>query len=194
VNRKNDLAKQGSEVAGLSDLLTRSNADLLAQRVRHLTRQLEEPGGLDRRARGLEFFDAWAEQYRAARIYGTTSWEAGALEWCVLASGTYRFSPSPMHEPYPGIPRQWLHSGGPHGNDDRLRVDAGRSLDNRIRDFIKKLGLFKHRGVLFYVKQLPKTQFGFPGIQTAAYSAQTLNVHKQQPAGEKVISLARAKC
>jgi hypothetical protein len=177
-----------------ANLLSRTNADLLASAVRDITRQLEEPGGLDRLARGLEFFDAWAHQYRASRIYGYTPWEAASIEWCVLASGTYRFSPSPLHEPYPGVPRQWLHSGGPNGDDERLLVDAGRSLDGRIRDLVTKIGMFKQRGVLFYVKQLPKTQFGFTGIQTAAYSAQTLNVQKQQPAGEKVIRLSRAKC
>jgi hypothetical protein len=168
-------------------------ADLLAERVREIQRQLEEPGGLDRLARGLEFFDAWAAHVKAARVYGSTPWEAGALECAVIYNGTFRFSPNVLHDPLPGIPRQWLHSGGPDGTDDRLRVNPGRSLDNRIRDWIEKTGNFRERGVLYYVTTLPKSQFGFAGVQTQAYSVTTFNAAKPQQAGEKVIRLSRAK-
>jgi len=168
-------------------------ADLLAERVREIQQQLEEPGGLDRLTRGLEFFDAWAARMKAARVYGTTPWEAGALECSVLYTGTFRFSPNVLHDPLPGIPREWLHSGGPDGTDDRLRVNSGRSLDNRIRDWIEKTRKFRQRGVLYYVATLPKSQFGFAGVHTQAYSVASYNADKPQQAGEKVIRLSRAK-
>jgi len=192
-----------------------SYADLLAKQVREIDRQLAEPGGLDSPARGLDYFDAWAAQYRATRIYSLTPWEAAAIENCVIYAGTYRFAPgdcittaenrSPEwleerarraaegHEALPGIPREWLHTGGPNGTDERLLVNPGRSLDNRIRDLIEKAALFKPRGVLFYVASLPKSQYGFTGIQTVSYSMATCTAKPADLPREKVIRLARGK-
>jgi hypothetical protein len=194
MTRKIDFARPASAPpAALGETLTRTTADLLAKQVREIERQLADPGGLDSPARGLDFFDAWAAQYRATRIYGTTPWEAAFLEACVIYSGTYRFSPNPLHEPFPGIPIDWLHQGGPHGTDARLRVAAGRALANRVRDIAEKVALFKPRGVLFYVKALPKSQYGFNGVQTAAYSATTCKPNPAEVPSEKVIRLRRAQ-
>lgn len=194
MTHKIDFARPASATpAVLGEPLTRTTADLLAKQVKEIERQLAEPGGLGLPARGLDFFDVWAAQYRATRIYGITSWEAALLEACVIYSGTYRFSPNLLHEPFPGVPIDWLHQGGPHGTDARLQVAAGRALANRIRDITAKVALFKPRGVLFYVKALPKSQYGFNGVQTAAYSASTLNVKTAEVPSEKVIRLGRAK-
>jgi hypothetical protein len=194
MTRKIDITRAASvQPPALGELLTRTTADLLAKQVREIERQLAEPGGLDSPARGLDFYDAWAAQHRATRVYSLTPWEAAALEKCVILSGTFRFSPNPLHEPLPGIPKQWLHGGGPHGDDDRLRVNPGRSLDNRIRDLIEKAAIFKPRGVLFYVTSLPKSQYGFAGIQTMAYSSATCTVKQAELPGEKVIRLRRAQ-
>ena len=194
MTRKIDFARPASATpAALGEPLNRTTADLLAKQVREIERQLAEPGGLNSPARGLDFFDAWAKQYRATRIYGTTPWEAAFLEACVIHSGTYRFSPNPLHEPFPGIPIDWLHKGGPDGTDARLRVAAGRALANRVRDISEKVALFKSRGVLFYVKALPKSQYGFNGVQTAAYSTVTLNVKPAEVPSEKVIRFRRAQ-
>lgn len=171
---------------------SRTIADLLADRFRDIAADIERPGGLDAPVRDLDFYDAWAARSRATRIYGYTPWEAAVLEHCVIHSGTFRFSPNPLHELYPGIPKIWLHSGGPHGTDERLVVKPGRSCENRIRDFIAKTAAFKRRGVLFYVKSLCKSQYGFPGIQTAAYSSSTCKSDATPVLSEKVIRLRRA--
>lgn len=193
MTRKIDITRAAPRPPAPAAVLDRTTADLLAKQVREIERRLDDPEGLDSPARGLDFFDAWAAQYRATRIYSLTPWEAAALEKCVILSGTFRFSPHPLHEPLPGIPKQWLHGGGPQGDDDRLKVNPGRSLDNRIRDFIEKAAMFKPRGVLFYVASLPKSQYGFAGIQTVAYSSATCTVKQADIPGEKVIRLRRAQ-
>lgn len=191
-----DSARQGAS-------LDRTAIDLLARQVREMDRLVREPGGVAAVVRDLEFFDQWAAEMKATRLYGITAWEAGVLECLVISSGTYVYTPDSTRDTlsaymasrpaFPGVPKHWLHTGGPLGEDERLIVKSGRSLDNRMRDFAEKVLRFKPRGVLFYLKTIPKTEYGFSGLQTAAYSHSTLSAGKQQGQAKPLVRFGRAK-
>lgn len=150
-----------------------SKVDSLARVVREILATETTDPKLEARVGDDEAWEDWARGYGAVRLLGKVSpFGAQVIEVIVKFSGTFR--PHAAMEFLPGIPAHFLCNGGPDGKYSHLTdKKPGQALWKKIDRLARMLNKERSSGVRFYVKTVNKSETGFRGVQTAAWSVQT---------------------